>query len=93
MLIILVKNWVLSLRLGTPSIGWNKIGCLHYQSNQKKKKKKKKEKEKEKRSSFIASSMWDPQRVGEKKEAKTKSVRLEITYLFIKLIAFLLKLL
>ena len=90
-LIILVKNLVLSLRLGTPSIGWNKIGCLHYQSNQKKKKKK--EKEKEKISSFIARSMWDPQRVGEKKEAKTDSVRLEITYLFIKLIAFLLKLL
>ena len=37
--------------------------------------------------------MWDPQRVGEKKEAKIESVCLEITYLSMKLIAFLLKLL
>ena len=62
-------------------------------SKQPKKKKKKKEKEKEKRSSFIARPMWDPQRVGEKKEAKIESVCLEITYLSMKLIAFLLKLL
>ena len=69
----------------------NRMSTLSKQP--KKRKKKEKEKEKEKRSSFIARPMWDPQRLGEKKEAKTESVCLEITYLSIKLTAFLLKLL